>query len=290
MAELTNLFQFVVIGLAQGATFALLAVGLTLIYGILHVLNFAHGAFAVLGSFFVYGVMVAWGLPYWVALALATLAVAAIGLVVVSGVLLPLFERGASELSQLLAMIGVGVGLERLLELFVGGGPRTVPVPYAFQSVSLGPVTLNRQRFIAGVIAAVLVVAVHLLVRRTSFGKQMRAVAQNRVGAILSGVNLRRVYMTTFVLGAALAAAAGGLVLPAAPITPGGAIELTIKAFIVVIVGGLGNIVGATIVGLALGVVEALGAAYWQPVFAPVIGYLFMILMLLYRPQGLLKS
>jgi branched-chain amino acid transport system permease protein len=287
---MNEFLQYVLIGLTQGASFALLAVGLTLIYGILGVLNFAHGSFAVSGAFLTYGLMIGVGLNFGLAVTVATIAVGALGLVVIRGFLIPLFNRGAPPLAQMLATLGIGVALERLIEMGMGGQPRTIPASLASRSLDIAGATLNQQRLLAGVIAALLVVVVHLVIRQTKLGRQMRAVAQNRVGAQLAGINLNRVYTVTFGLGGALAATAGALVLSAAPITPTAALDLTIKAFIVVIVGGLGNLMGATAMGLALGVVEALAAGYWEPVFAPVVGYVFMIAVLLYRPKGLLAT
>lgn len=282
--------RFVIIGLAQGATFALLAVGLTLIYGILGVLNFAHGSFAVLGVYLVYGFMVTVGLSYGLAVGLSAISVGVLGFLMIRLILIPLFRRNAPPLAQMLSTLGVGVAAERTLELVVGATPRTVPVGFARRMVDVGPILLNQQRLVAGVSAAFLIALVHLLVRKSTLGRQMRAVAQNPSGAALSGVNLNAVYSVTFTMGAALAAMAGALVLASAPITPAAGLDLTIKAFVVVIVGGLGNLVGATVMGLGLGVVEALAAAYWEPALAPVAGYLFMILVLLYKPKGLLSA
>jgi branched-chain amino acid transport system permease protein len=279
--------EFVAIGLIQGASFALLAVGLTLIYGILGVLNFAQGAFSVLGAFFVYGLMVGFGVSFGPAVIVASLAVGLVGLVMIRAILIPLFNMKAPPMSQMLATLAVGLALQRGLELVASSTPRTIPVAAATRAVSFGPVSLNEQRVTAAIVAVLLVIVVRLVIKVTPLGRQMRAVGQNRTGAVLCGVNLDRVYTVTFVLGASLAACGGALVLAAAPITPGVALDMTIGTFIVVIVGGLGSLTGATIVGLALGVVEALGAGYWDPSLAPLVGYTFMIVVLLYRPRGL---
>jgi branched-chain amino acid transport system permease protein len=274
-------------GLLQGFGFAAIAIGLTLVYGVLHLLNFATGIFALLGAYLAYFAVTSLGLNFALAVLAAGVGLLAIGYVSAGVVIIPMKRRRASELWMMLGTVGLGLVLQEILEVTVGDTPKSIPLGLATKAISPGGVFLNDEQLVSAGVAIVLITALHLGVHRTRLGKQSRAVAQNPSGAVLSGISVNRVYAAGFAVSAAVAGIAGALVLGSSPITPGAGIDLTITAFVVVIAGGLGSFWGATIMGLAIGLVQGLAAGYWSPAYAPLVGYVFLVCILLVRPRGI---
>ena len=274
-------------GLLQGFGFAAIAVGLTLVYGVLHLLNFATGIFALLGAYLAYFAVTSMGFNFGFAVLAAGLGLLALGYVSAGVVIIPMKRRQASELWMMLGTVGLGLVLQEALEVIAGDTPRTIPVGLANETISPGGVFLNVEQLVSAAVAIALITALHLGVHRTRLGKQSRAVAQNPAGAVLSGISVNRIYAAGFAISAAVAGIAGALVLGSSPITPTAGVDLTITAFIVVIAGGLGSFWGATIMGVAIGVVQGLAAGYWSPAYAPLVGYVFLVCILLARPRGI---
>jgi branched-chain amino acid transport system permease protein len=273
-------------GLLQGFGFAAIAVGLTLVYGVLHLLNFATGIFALLGAYLAYFAMTSMGLNFGLAVLAGGVGLLVVGYLSAGIVIIPMKRRGSSELWMMLGTVGLGLVLQEILEVTVGDTPKSIPTELASKAISPGGIFLNDEQLISAGAAVVLIAALHLGVHRTRLGKQSRAVAQNPAGAVLSGISVNRVYAHGFAVSAAVAGVAGALVLGAAPITPDAGVDLTITAFIVVIVGGLGSFWGAAVMGLAIGLVQGLAAGYWSPAYAPLVGYVFLVCILLARPRG----
>jgi branched-chain amino acid transport system permease protein len=283
--EMILLLQQIMNGLVNGMTYVLIATGLTLVFGVLHIINFAHGEFYMLGAFFTFFASKLLGLDYITAGILATVVVAGLGIVANRFFFWPL--RKEHEFTLLLSSLGLALLLTNGGELVFGADPKYISSPFSDSIVAMGPVILTQQRILIFAVGAVMLILLYLFIQNTTMGKMMRATAQNPEGAALTGVDIRRVYTVTFVLACGLAALAGALVGPTAMIYPTVGSWAVLKGFIVVVLGGLGSILGALIGGLALGVIEALAGGYISLGFAQAIGFAIIIVVLLWRPNGL---
>ena len=283
--ELAVLAQQIINGLANGMAYVLIATGLTLVFGVLHIINFAHGEFYMLGAFFTFFALKLLGLDYISAVIVATCAVGALGIITNRFFFWPL--RQEHEFTILLSSLGLALLLAHGGELVFGPDPKYVASPFADSIVRVGEIVVTQQRVIVFGVGVVVLALLYLFIKHTSWGKMMRATAQNAEGAALTGVNIRQVYTITFVLACGLAALAGALVSPTAMLFPTVGNWAVLKGFIVVVLGGLGSVPGALLGGLTLGVVESLAGGYISLGFAQAIGYAMIIVVLLWRPQGL---
>lgn len=277
--------QQVANGLVNGMNYVLISTGLTLVFGVLRVINFAHGEFYMLGAFLTYFGIATLGLGYIPSVLLATLVVGGLGVAVNNLFFWPL--RREHEFTILLSSLGLALLITHGAEIVFGHDPKYLASPYTDEIVEIGTVIVTQQRALVFAAAVVVLCATYAAIRWTTFGKMMRATAQNAEGAALTGVNIRFVHSLTFVLACGLAALAGALVGPLAMIFPHVGSWAVLKGFIVVILGGLGSVPGALVGGLTLGVVEALAGGYISLGFMEAIGYAIIILVLLWRPQGL---
>lgn len=278
--------QFAVNGLIVGLNYSLTAIGLTMIFGIMNIANFAHGQFYMLGGFFAYVLAQTLGLNYFAAIAVAVVGVAAVGWVFERLVFTRL--RRATLLSSVLATIGIGILLENLAHLTWGPQPENIPAPFNPIPMELGPVFLTESRIFALGLTIVTLAGLQLFLSRSRYGTAMRAAFQQQEAAALVGIDVDRLHAFTFALGAGLAALGGVLLGTLFSVYPTMGDLATLKAFIVVILGGLGSIVGATVGGLILGVAEGMGtmiASAWKDA----VGFILVILILLYKPDGLFK-
>lgn len=272
-------------GLVSGLTYALMAVGLTLIFGIMHVVNFAHGEFLAMGGLVLYSLAVAARLDFFLAIGIAILASMLLGFVCDALVLNQM--RQTHLTTSMLATIGLWFFIQNMNLYLFGSEPRTVPQPFGTTPLQMGPVSITGLRLFAGALAIVLIVGLHLFIRRTKLGKAMRATFQNRDVAALLGVDVNGIYRLTFTLGAGLAGAAGALIGAIFLVYPAMGDQPALRAFTVVVMGGLGNFVGAIVSGLILGVVEAWGAVYLSGNFKDAIAFAILIAILILRPSGL---
>ncbi|TPI41425.1 branched-chain amino acid ABC transporter permease [Mesorhizobium sp. B3-1-6] len=280
------LIQIVASGLTLGAMYAVATIGLSLVYGSLNMLNMAHGAILTLGGYVCYAAIVHAGLHPVLALLAAAFVCALVGLLIYFSAALPLLRAENFETNIFIATIGIGSVIENLM--LKGFGPYPIPQPLAVGGqVVIGNVHIPLQNvFILGV-AIVLMVAVAILLQRTSAGRAIRATSMNREAAQLMGVRVGRVYAQVLALSGALAAVSGILISSIATLTPVMGGDPMLKAFIVCVVAGLGNVYGAVIAAIALGLLEAatqyvLGVR-WS--FATLL--LLVILVLIWRPYGL---
>lgn len=283
--DLTLLGQQLANGLVNGMNYVLISTGLTLVFGVLRVINFAHGEFYMLGAFLTYFAMTLAGLGYIPAAIVATLAVGALGVAVNNLFFWPL--RKEHEFTILLSSLGMSLLVTHLAELGFGHDPKYLSSPFTDDIIEIGTIVLTQQRALVFAVAVVVLGLTYAAIRYTTFGRMMRATAQNPEGAALTGINIRFVHSFTFVLACGLAALAGATVGPLAMIFPTVGSWAVLKGFIVVVLGGLGSVPGALIGGLALGIIEALAGGYVSLGFMEAIGYAIIILVLLWRPQGL---
>jgi branched-chain amino acid transport system permease protein len=280
--------QLMANGLVIGTFYALSALGLTLVFGLMRVVNFAHGELYVIGGLLGWALTEQLGLNYFLALALVVAVLAAIGY----GIDRLMIERvrGQGEEPTILLTIGLSIFITNTALLIVGTTPQKVPSPFESKPLFFGPVVVTQSRLFLVLICAALILGAHLLIQKTTLGRAMRATFQDQMAAQLSGIRTGRIYGFTLALGAALAGAAGMLLgsVYVAQATIGGLVSL--KAFVVVILGGMGSFAGAIVGGLILGISEALWGGYVATGYVDAIGFALVIVMLLVRPYGLFSK
>jgi branched-chain amino acid transport system permease protein len=278
-------------GLVRGAMYALMGIGLALIFGILGVVNFAHGEFFMLGTYAMYFVAAVLGLPFLAGVAAAAIVLFVVGVLVERALIEPLRQRAGRDwlLDSFVLTIGLMVILQNLALLGFGSRRRGITTMVE-GSVVLGDVTITYERLAILALAVVIVGLLAAYIKFTATGKAIRATAQHPEAAQTLGIDINRIYTVAFGIGAALAGAAGALLISIFPAFPTVGYQPVLKSFAVVILGGLGNIPGAIAGGFLLGIVEAYAiffmSAGWQSVITPLI----IILVLVFRPQGLFTA
>jgi len=280
-----QLLQHALNALILGGTYALLGIGLTLIFGIMRVVNFTHGELYSFGAYMMFFCVMASDMNFFVALALAVLLGIALGAVLEFTLLRRL--RGADIDTTMLVMIGAWIALQNLEQFTWSGVAKSIDTPFPSSPLVLGAVSVSWNRLFVFVVAAALIAGSYALITLTKLGKAMRATFQDRETALLMGVDIDFIHTATFALGSGLAAAAGALLGPVFVVYPTMGDLASLKAFAVVILGGLGSIPGATVGGFILAFMEELGAAYVSSGFRDGMGFLLIIAILLVRPTGL---
>jgi branched-chain amino acid transport system permease protein len=272
-------------GLLLGGSYALVAVGLTLIYGVLHIINFAHGALltmAMFAAFFAYQLL---GIdPYLAAIGLAPLFFC-LGYALQRLVIGP--AAHGDDRNILLVTLGLAVVIENLLLFAFRADTRTINLPYAFNVVEFGPAFLAVPRVIACAVVVAVAIALSVIMRLTETGKAIRAVAKEKLGAELVGINIAHVYAVTFGLGTACLAIAACLLIPTYYVNPHAGNAFVLIAFTIVVLGGMGSVVGAMVGGLLIGLVESLSGLYLGESLGQLGIFAVFILVLLLRPTGL---
>lgn len=285
MTSIEYLLQLIANGIVAGGVYALVALGLTLIFGVLGVINFAHGEFYMLGAYLGLVLVLYAGLPFFAALPLAMAGVALGGIVAERLVFRRL--RRTAPTNSIISSFGLAVALQTAALHVFGPQPAVIRTSFASMPVAFLGVHLTLQRLLIPLIATALVLAFHLLVRNTWMGLSLRAVSQNPAAASLMGVDVNRVAALTFAIGTALAAAAGVLIGSVFLMQPTMGSMVVLKSFTVVILGGMGNVYGAVGAGLVLGITESLTAGFLTNDFKDIVAFLVVVLVLLFRPAGL---
>ncbi len=280
-----QLLQHALNALILGGTYALLGIGLTLIFGIMRVVNFTHGELYSFGAYMMFMWVMLAGANFFLALLLAIVLGVALGAVL--EVLLLRRLRGADIDTTMLVMIGAWIALQNLEQFTWSGVAKSIDTPFPASPLVLGPVSLSWSRLFVFVVALALIVASYALISRTRLGKAMRATFQDRETAALMGVEIDFIHTATFALGSGLAAAAGALLGPVFVVYPTMGDLASLKAFAIVILGGLGSIPGATVGGFILAFMEELGAGYVSSGFRDGMGFLLIIVILILKPTGL---
>jgi branched-chain amino acid transport system permease protein len=283
-----QLLQHVANAIILGGTYALLGVGLTLVFGIMKVVNFTHGELYTFGAYMVYLLVVPLGLDFFVAIAFSIIMGIMLGALLEFLLLRPI--RGADIDTTMLVMIGAWIILQNAEQFTWSGIAKSIPTPFSADPLVLGTVSVSWNRVFVFLTAIAMIVAVNAVIQRTKLGKAMRATFQDRDTAMLMGVNINLIYMATFAIGSGLAATAGALLGPVFVVTPTMGNLAALKAFAIVIMGGLGNFWGAAIGGFILAFVEEFGAGYISSGYRDAMGFLLIILVLMYRPTGLFSQ
>jgi branched-chain amino acid transport system permease protein len=275
-------------GLLNGGVYALVAVGLTLVFGVMRIINFAHGSLMMLGMYATYWLFVLAGVDPYLSIVASAGLLFLLGLAIERVLIDPVLE--APEHDQLLLTLGIALVIENLALFVWKPDPRVVTLPYLAVAPMVGGVMVSPPRLVAFLVSLALTGALYLFLRRTDLGKAIRAVAQDREGALTVGINVRRIYAVAFGIGCACVGAAGSLVAPFYAVEPyvGGVFVIT--AFVVVVLGGMGSFAGALLAALLVGVAESLAAVFIPAAMKQVVIYAIFVLVLLFRPQGLLGT
>ncbi|AZI44746.1 branched-chain amino acid ABC transporter permease (plasmid) [Deinococcus psychrotolerans] len=279
------LVQTLAQGLLTGGIYALIGTGLSLIFGVMRVINFAHGDFLAVGMFIALFLFQRLHLDPYLSLLIAAPIGFGLGYLVQRFLLARLGDR--LESSSMLATLGIGLILSNGLLLGFGAQPQSINVAYATKTFALGGIQISLPLLIAGLGTVLAIVLLNLFLYRTELGRAVRATAQNPLGAELQGVNTNWVQAVVFGLGVAFAVVAGVLLLPLLYAFPTVGENYTLKAFVVTVLGGLGNLPGAIAGGLILGIIESLGAYYLSNNYRDAYGLVVFLVVLLLRPEGL---
>jgi branched-chain amino acid transport system permease protein len=283
---LYDLGQYLVNGIAQGSIYALIALGYTMVYGIIKLINFAHGEFYMIGAFFGFYLISA-GLPLYLALPLSMLGSGLAAVIVEKLVYKPI--RHAGRIPALITALGVSLFFQYFGQLTIGADPKAFPPVMEEKSYAFGEIYITNTQIMIMSVTLFLMIFLWWLVKHTKTGKAMRATSFNKDAAELMGINTDKIISLTFFVGASLAGAAGVLVAmyynsvePMMGMIPG------LKAFVAAVLGGIGIIPGAVIGGLVLGVAENLVVGYWESTYRDAIAFAILIFILLIKPTGLL--
>jgi branched-chain amino acid transport system permease protein len=272
-------------GLLIGGIYTLVASGLTLIYGVLHIINFAHGSLLMLAMFGVYFLLTKLGVDPYLSLVVMVPAMFALGYVMYRG-LIGKLAQGKDE-NILLITLGLSILIENLALMFFKGDTRTISVSYSDRMVELGPLLLSFPKIVSFLAAMVLCALLGLFIQRTDTGRAIRAVAKARMGARLVGIDVDRVFAISYGIGLATLGAAACLLMPIFYVSPTTGHVFVIVAFTVVVLGGMGSFFGAVVGGLIVGLTESFGGLFLGESLGQIGISLIFILILLFRPQGL---
>jgi branched-chain amino acid transport system permease protein len=285
MLDAGILFASVLNGLTTGAVYALIALGLTLIYGVLHIINFAHGASLMLALYAVYMLKVHFGIDPYLALPLVVPGMFVLGYAL-QRIVINRASHGKDE-NILLVTLGLSIIMENAALLFFKSDTRTIDTPYTLSTMAIGPAMIAVPKLVAFAGAMVVSAILLFIVGKTDLGRAIRAVAKEKHGAKLMGIDVDHVYAMSFGIGLACLGAAACFLLPAYYVNPHVGSGFVLVAFTVVVLGGMGSFGGALVGGLLVGVVESLGGLYLGESLGQIGIFVIFIAVLLFRPQGL---
>jgi branched-chain amino acid transport system permease protein len=280
------LLQLIVNGLLLGGIYALISIGLTLIFGVVRVINFAHGEFLMLSMYITYFSYTFLGLNPYLSLIIGIPLMFLAGMAIDQVIIRPL--REAPAYMQVFATVGLSIVLLNMALFLFTGDYQSIHMPFAEKTLHLGVLSLSYAKLVIFFSAILVSITLFLLLKYTNLGKQIRAIAQDRMAAKLVGINLNRIYMLTFGIGTALVGIAGGLILPVYYVFPSVGVYFVLTAFVVVVLGGMGNMVGALLGGFIIGITDSLSGYYIDPSLKEVISFIIFLVVLLIRPSGLM--
>jgi len=282
---LVGFVQTVASGVLTGGVYAMVGIGLSLIFGVMRIVNFAHGEFMAVGMYIAFALFRSLHVDPYLSLVVVAPAGFLLGAFVERVLLAPI--QNAAEHSLILMTVGVGLILSNSLLLIFGAHPETIYTSYSTRTVHIAAITLSVPLLVSFALTVIVVAALFFVLTRTDLGRAIRGAAQNRDAAELQGVDTRFVQTAVFGIGIVLSMAAGVLLLPALYVFPTVGGIFTLKAFVVTVLGGMGSVVGAIWGGLLLGIVESVGAGLGATGYRDAFGLVAFLLVLLVRPQGL---
>jgi branched-chain amino acid transport system permease protein len=283
--DLSFYIQLLLNGVVIGVIYALVAMGLSLIFGVLEIVNFAHGEFYMLGAMLAYFLSMNVGLGYWPTVLVVTAVAVALGYVLYEALLGSL--RGQSFERSILLTLGLSMVLQNGAVFLFTTTPRMMQTRYSYSNVIVGDVRVSVMRLFALGLGLLAFAALYLILYRTRVGRAMRGVAQNREAALMVGIDPRAVSRLAVAIGIGLSGLAGAALAPVYAVHPLMGFSFVFKAFAIIIIGGLGHISGAAIAAVALGILESVAGGFLPLVMADALAFIAMIAILLLRPQGL---
>ena len=283
-------FKQLINGLQIGSVYALIALGYTMVYGIIKLINFAHGDFIMVGGYiivFTIPFCSAFGIPIYISVIPAIIMCAILAMLVERIAYKPL--RGAGSLSSLITALAVSLLLENLCLVLFNSSPRSVPAMFSKDNVALGGISITQSSVLTISISIIVMLILQLFVKKTKLGRSMRAVSEDRQASVLMGVKVNRTISLTFAIGSALAAVGSLMYVASYPkVEPYMGMMLGLKAFIAAVLGGIGSIPGAMVGGFVIGIVESMTKAYINSQLADAFVFGILIIVLLVKPTGLL--
>jgi branched-chain amino acid transport system permease protein len=286
---LTVILQQGINGIVVGSLYVLVALGLTLIYGVLVQINFAHADIVTVGAFVAYFITHLMSGNYLAGIAVALVVGAGLGWLINAAIFAPLRERG-SELLPLIATIGVSIMLQNAMLVVLGPIPYAFDTPYSNSVIRLGRLFFTWQNVLIIIVSLTTIALLYAFMKFTFLGKALRAVSQDRETAGLMGINPNYVIMLTFVIASALAGLAGAMLGPVLVLTPFAGTSVIVKAFAIVIIGGFGNVEGTIIAGLIVGLIESYTTQFLDPGLIDIVVFALLLLTLALRPTGLIAE
>jgi len=280
-----TLMQAIVSGLLLGGVYSLIAIGLTMVFGVVRIINFAHGELLMIAMYLTWLLNLWLGLDPYVAVLIVAPVMFVVGVAVQRGIVQPILGSPASM--KIFATVGLSIALQNLALMLFKGDFRTVQTSYSTAVMRIGGLSISTPRLVAFFVAVALAGGFFLFLKRTLVGKALRALAEDRDAAALMGIPVRRLYVLAFGLGTGLVGVAGALLIPVFYTFPTVGQLFGLTAFVVVVLGGLGAMPGAMVGGLIIGVVESLSGVYIAPALKEAVYFLLFIVVLLVRPQGL---
>lgn len=278
--------QSIVTGVMIGGIFALISVGLSLIWGVMRIINFAHGEFLMVAMYIAYFLVARGGWDPYATLLVTTPTLFLLGALVFQGTIRPIL--GHPSMNQIMLTVGLSLILQNLALIFFKADVLTTRTEYTRLILSVGPVIIRVPQLIAFVGSALTALLLYWYLQRTDMGRAIRAAAQNKRAAILMGVDVQRIYLLAFGLGSATLGVAASLMISFYYTSPTVGLFFGLIAYVVVVLGGLGNFLGTLVAGLIIGLTESVGAAILPGSLSRVLTFTLFILVLLFRPQGLL--
>jgi branched-chain amino acid transport system permease protein len=285
----TIIAQQAINGIVLGSLYVLVALGLTLIYGVLVQINFAHADFVTIGAFAAYFFMKLSGGSYLASIVVALVVGGALGWLINAAIFAPLRRKG-SELLPLIATIGVSVMMQNAMLAWLGPVPYAFETPFSQQVFRVGGMFFSLQSLIIIVVSTATIALLYAFMKFTFLGKALRAVAQDRETAGLMGINQGHLIMLTFVLASALAGMGGAMLGPVLVLTPFAGASVIVKSFAIVIIGGFGNVEGTILAGLLVGLIESYTTQFLDPGLIDIVVFGLLLLMLAFRPTGLISE
>jgi branched-chain amino acid transport system permease protein len=280
------LLQVLINGLLLGGVYALVSLGLTLIFGVIRIINFAHGELLMLAMYFSYFCFTMLGLNPYVSLIIVIPIMFVVGVLIDQIIIRPI--RNAPAYMQIFTTVGLSVVLINLALGLFTGDYRSINMAFSREVMHIGPISVSYARLVVFVAAIVVSWLLYLFLGKTDLGKQIRAIAQDRDAARLMGIDPNKIYLITFGLGCALVGLAGGLIIPLYYVFPSVGAYFVLTAFVVVVLGGLGNMMGALLGGLIIGIIDSLSGYYIDPALKEMFYFIVFLLVLLLKPSGLL--
>jgi branched-chain amino acid transport system permease protein len=288
MVDLNFILQALIAGCLVGMSYALMAIGFTFIFGVLRIVNFAHGHLVVAAGFLTFALLTYLHIHPYLSFIFIIPIFFLLGIAIYKGLLRHILK--APTQSQFALTIGLMIFIEHILLLCFGGKMRSTPIRYTYKSIMFGPISIGGSRLVAFLIALASVFILYLLLRKTFWGKAVRAVADDRDSSQLVGVNLEKIFISAVGLSVVYAAIGGIAVMPYTVIQPSSGIDFMIRSFMVVVLGGIGSIGGAIVGGLIVGIIETVAVMYFveTPSLAYVVSLFVLITMIFIKPSGLL--